>query len=59
MHPIIVQSIAAEHARDLRQAVRHNHDASVARDRRLRQRRAAQATGTVRRLPARLRPHMP
>jgi hypothetical protein len=58
MHPIIVQSIAAEHARDLRQAITHTRDASVARDRRLRQRRAPQGTGTVRLLPARLRPHM-
>ena len=58
MQPIIVQFIAAEHARDLRQAVKHNRDASVARDRRLRQRRAPQATGTVRQLPARLRLHV-
>jgi hypothetical protein len=58
MHPIIVQSIAAEHARDLRQTAKHNHDASVARDRRLRQRRTLRATGAVRLLPAALRPHM-
>jgi hypothetical protein len=59
MHPILVQSIAAEHARDLRQAVKHSHDASVARDRRQRQRRAQRATGGMRLLPARVRLHMP
>jgi hypothetical protein len=57
MHPIIVQSIAAEHARDLRQAAKHSHDAVIARDRR--QRRAPRATGSVRLLPARVRLHMP
>ena len=58
MQPIIVQFVAAEHARDLRQAVKRSHDASMARDRRLRQRRAPRAAGTVRLLPARLRPHL-
>jgi len=58
MHPILVQSIAAEHARDLRQAVKRSHDASVARDRRQRQRRAPRATGSVRLLPTRVRLHI-
>jgi hypothetical protein len=58
MHPILVQSIAAEHARDLRQTVKHNHDASVARDRRQRQRRTSRAAGAVRLLPAGLRLHV-
>jgi hypothetical protein len=57
MHPIIVQSIAAEHARDLRQAAKHNHDASVARDRRHRQRRTSWAAGPVRLRPTGLRLH--
>lgn len=58
MHPILVQSIVAEHARDLRQAVKRSQDASVARDRRRRQRRAPRAAGRVRLLPARVHLHI-
>ena len=57
MHPFIIQSIAAEHARDLQSTVKHNRDASLARNRRLRLRRAVPTPGAVRLLPAVLRLH--
>jgi hypothetical protein len=46
MHPFIVQSLAAEHAWDLRRTAKRHRDACVARDR------------AVRLLPAGLRLHM-
>jgi hypothetical protein len=58
MHPFIVQSLAAEHARDLRRTAKRHRDACVARDRRLRGRRAVRGDRAVRLLPAGLRLHM-
>lgn len=55
MYPFIIQSIAAEHAREIRESVQHDHDVSLARSRRRRLRQAARASGSVRPLPARLR----
>ena len=59
MHPFIIQSISAEHARDLQSTVKHNRDASLARNRRLRLRlrRAVPTPGAVRLMPAVLRLH--
>ena len=57
MHPFISQSIVAERVRDLQNIARRNRDASLARDRRSRQRQAPRTSGRVRLLPARLRPH--
>ena len=56
MHPFIRQSIAAEHARDLRVSANCGRDVAIARGRRLRQRQARRASVTARLLPARLRP---
>jgi hypothetical protein len=58
MHPFITQSIAAERVRDRQETARHNRDASLARGRRLRLRRAPRTPGTVRLLPVRPRLHM-
>lgn len=58
MHPFIIQSMAAERTRDLRETIQHNHDASLARARLRRQRRAAKTSGTVSLLPAWLGLHM-
>jgi hypothetical protein len=58
VHPFITESIAAEHIRDLERAAGHHRDARLARDRRLRQRPVPRTPGTVRLLPARLRPHL-
>jgi hypothetical protein len=52
MHPFIMQSIAAERARDLRQSAGHNRDVRLARGRRQRQHRTARTPGTARLLPA-------
>ena len=58
MHPFITQSIAAGRTRDMRQAAGTDRDARLARARRQRERRAAQARGGGRQLPARLRPRL-
>ena len=56
MHPFVTQSIAAERVRDQQDTARRGRDASLARDRHSRERQAPRASGTVRLLPARLRP---
>jgi len=50
MHPFIVQSIAAERARDLLTAAQHNRDAFPARERAVHQRRLPRTAGIARRL---------
>jgi hypothetical protein len=50
MHPFIVQSIAAERARDLLKAAQRNRDAVPARERAVRQRRLPGTAGIARRL---------
>jgi len=57
MHPFIVQSIAAEHVRDLQDSAERSRWARLARNRRLRQRRVPGTPGARRMLPARLRLH--
>jgi hypothetical protein len=55
MNPYIFQSIAAQYARELEDAAFHNRDPRLARDHRLRQRRAPRTLNIWRLLPARLR----
>jgi hypothetical protein len=45
MHPFIIQSIAAEHARNLQETAKHSRDARLARDRYLPPEGLTQRTG--------------
>lgn len=55
MHPFIIKAIAAEQARELREAAKRSRDARLASDRRQRQHDAARAAATVRPRPLRRR----
>lgn len=52
MHPYLIQSVAAERTRELREVAGDHRDAVLAADRHQRQRRAPKVRDIVRLLPA-------